>query len=115
MESATAGSTTRIFFVSSATDSIASVTPEEVGADGEIDLVVGIGGFEQRFGDVRLALVVLLQDHDLAAVEHHGAVGQVLEAHHQPGLGLLGISLERPGLAVDERDFEVRGLRGRRG
>ena len=30
----------------------------------------------------------------------------------QAGLGLLGVGLERAGLAVDQRDLEVVGLRG---
>src|SRR4029079_3559791 len=33
--------------------------------------------------------------------------GCVLEAHHQPGLGLLTVGLERPGLAVDVRNLDV--------
>ena len=67
-------------------------------ADGDIDIVVGIGLFQQRLGDVRLALVVLGNDHDLAAIKGHSAAGQIFEAEVEAGLGLLGVSFERPGL-----------------
>jgi hypothetical protein len=65
-------------------------------ADGQVGLVVGIGGGQQRLAQVRLALVVLLDDHELLAVDHHRAAGGVVQAHHQAGLGLLAVGLQRP-------------------
>ncbi|MGY4432463.1 hypothetical protein ACVWWO_004940 [Bradyrhizobium sp. F1.13.1] len=49
---------------------------------------------------------------DLAPVERHGALGGVFKTHLQAGLGLLGIGLERTGLAIDQRDLEIVGLCG---
>jgi hypothetical protein len=65
--------------------------------DGERHLVVGIGLFEQRLREIGLALIVLGEDHDLAAVHRHRAAGQKFEAEHQAGLGLLGVGFQRPG------------------
>src|ERR1700720_1321228 len=76
--SATAGSTIRIFLFSSATGRSASAAADHV----------------------RPALVVLGDDNDLAAVERHGALGGIFQSHAQTGFGLLGIGLERPGLAI---------------
>ena len=79
-------------------------------ADGDVDLVVAIGLLERGLGEVGLELVVFHDDQDLAAFDLHRALGQVLEAQHEARLGLLRIGLERPGLAVDQRDFQRRLL-----
>jgi hypothetical protein len=69
---------------------------------------------EQALADVGLALVVLLDHDDLLAGDRHRAAGRVVEAHHQAGLGLLAVGLERAGLAVDVRDADLAlGLRER--
>lgn len=81
-------------------------------ADRDIGLVVLIGFRERGLGEIGLALVVLGDDDDLAAVERHGALGGVFKTHLQAGLGLLGVGLERTGLAVDQRDLEVVGPSG---
>ena len=78
-------------------------------ADRERDAVVLIGFGERGLGQVGLALVVLGDEHDLAPVDRHRALGGVFEAEAQAGLGLLGIGLERAGLAVDQRDLQVFG------
>ena len=65
IESATAGSTSRIFLYSSATGSMASATRRRGRADGDVDLVVGIGRGQQALAHVGLALVVLLDHHQL--------------------------------------------------
>ena len=78
-------------------------------ADRERDAVVLVGFGERGLGDVGLALVVLGDDDDLAPVDRHRALGGVFEAHAQAGLGLLGVGLERAGLAVDQRDLQVFG------
>jgi hypothetical protein len=62
------------------------------------------------FAHVGLALVVLFDDGDLAAGDRHRSLGRIFEAHHQAGLRLLAVGLQRAGLAVDMRDLEV-GLR----
>jgi hypothetical protein len=80
-------------------------------ADRDIDLVVLIGLGECRLGQIRLALVVLGDDDDLAAVDGHGALGGVFQAHAQAGFGLLGVSLQRAGFSVDQADLQVIRLR----
>jgi hypothetical protein len=122
--SATAGSTSRIFLYSSATGSSASATPDDDGPDRDVGLVVAVGGGEQALADVGLALVVLLDDDDLLAGDGHRPAGGVVEAHHEAGLRLLAVRLERAGLAVDVGDADLalalrqrqrRGERGERG
>ena len=75
---------------------------ETSGADGEIDLVVVIGLLQQRLGEIGLQLIVLDDHVDLAAADRHRALGEVFEPHHEAGFGLLGVSLERSGLAGDQ-------------
>jgi hypothetical protein len=96
---------------SSATGSIASADADDVGPTGDVDLVVAERGCERRLGDVRLDLVVLFDDDELAAEHFHLAAGRVLKAHHQPGLRLLAVGFQRPGLAVDMRDLDFFCLR----
>ncbi len=84
------------------------------GADGDVDLVVAIGLLEGGLGEVGLELVVLQDDLDLAAVDFHRALGRVVQAEHEAGLGLARIGLERAGLAVDQGDLERRLLGGGR-
>ena len=81
-------------------------------ADRDVGLVVAVGGGEQALADVGLALVVLLDHDDLLAGDHHRAAGRVVEAHHQAGLRLLAVGLERAGLAVDVGDADLLALRG---
>ncbi len=76
-------------------------------ADGDVGLVVAVGGREQALADVGLALVVLLDHDDLLAGDGHRAAGGVVEAHHEAGLRLLAVGLERPGLAVDVGDADL--------
>jgi hypothetical protein len=66
--SATAGSTSKIFLYSSATGSMASATPDDGGAHGDVGLVVRVGGGQQALAQVGLALVVLLDHDELLAV-----------------------------------------------
>ena len=61
--------------------------------------------------DIRLGLRIPLRHHDLAVADHHGAVGGVLEAHHQPGVGLLGVGFQRTGLVGHVGDLDVLRLR----
>jgi hypothetical protein len=102
---------------SSATGSIASATGRRGGADGDVDLVVGVGRGQQALAHVGLALVVLLDHHQLAAGDGHRAAGGVLQAHVEADDGLLGVGLQRPGLAGDDGDADITlalGLRQRR-
>jgi len=86
------------------------------GADGDVDLVVGVGRGQRRLAHVGLALVVLLDHHQLAAGHGHGAAGGVLQAHVEAHDGLLGVGFQRAGLAGDEGDLHVlAGLRERGG
>jgi hypothetical protein len=80
-------------------------------ATGDVGLVVGVGGGEQGLAEVRLALVVLFDHHQLLVADHHGALGRVVETHHEAGRGLLAIGFERAGLAVDVRDLDVLRVR----
>jgi hypothetical protein len=92
---------------------MASATPDAGRADRQVGLVVGVGGGQQALAQVGLALVVALDHGDLLAVHLHGAAGGVFQAHHQAGLGLLAIGLQRAGLAVDMGDLDVAGGEGR--
>ena len=83
------------------------------GADGDVGVVVGIGRGQLRARHVGLALVVLLDDADLAAGHRHRALRGVLQAQHQAVLGLLGIGFQRAGLVVDVGHDEVLGHGGR--
>src|SRR5213079_1314360 len=76
-------------------------------ADRDVGLVVAVGGGEQALADVGLALVVLLDDDDLLARDGHRPAGGVVEAHHEAGLRLLAVRLERTGLAVDVGDADL--------
>ena len=76
-------------------------------ADRDVGLVVAVGGREQALADVGLALVVLLDDDDLLAGDGHRPAGGVVEAHHEAGLRLLAVRLERAGLAVDVGDADL--------
>ena len=105
IESATAGSTSRIFLYSSATGSMASAT-DDGRADRDVDLVVAVGRGQQALAHVGLALVVLLDHHQLLAGHHHRAAGGVVQAHVEADDGLLGIGLQRAGLAGDEGDLD---------
>src|ERR1017187_4093273 len=75
--------------------------------DSEVGLVVREGRRELGLAHVGLALAVLLDHDQLVAVDHHRAAGPVFQTHHQTGLGLLGIGLERPRLVVDVGDLDV--------
>ncbi|MNS58954.1 hypothetical protein D3C72_918950 [compost metagenome] len=81
-------------------------------ADGDVGVVVGIGGRQLRAGDVRLALVVFFDNADLAASHGHRALRGVFQAQHQARLCLLGVGFQRPGLVVDMGYDKV--LRGHR-
>src|SRR5204863_9232692 len=50
---------------------------------------------------------VLLDDDDLLAGDGHRPAGGVVEAHHEAGLRLLAVRLERAGLAVDVGDADL--------
>ena len=76
-------------------------------ADGDVGAVVLVGLGQGGLGDVRLRLVVLGDDDDLAPVDLHRPLGRVFEAHHEAGLGLLGVGLQRTGEAADEGDLEI--------
>jgi hypothetical protein len=77
------------------------------GADGDVRLVVAVGGRQQRLADVGLALVVLLDDGELATRHRHRAAGGVVQAHREAGLRLLAVGLERAGAAVDVGDADL--------
>ena len=81
-------------------------------ANRDIGLVVLIRLRKGCLGQVRLALIVLGDDDDLAPVQRHAALGGILKAHAQPGFGLLRISFQWAGLAIDQRDLQVVRLRG---
>ncbi|MNL22450.1 hypothetical protein D3C87_1437990 [compost metagenome] len=81
-------------------------------ADGNVGVVVGIGGRQLRAGDIRFSLVVFFDDADLAASHGHRALRGVFQAQHQARLCLLGIGFQRPGLVVHMGDDKV--LRGHR-
>jgi hypothetical protein len=76
-------------------------------SDRQVDLIVDIGLFEQRFGDVRFALIVFGEDHDLAAVQRHRAAGEKLKTEREPDLGLLCVSLQRAGFARYQCNFDI--------
>ena len=85
------------------------------GADGDVGLVVRVGRGQQALAQVRLALVVLLDHDELLAIDGHAAAGGVVQAHHQAGLGLLAIGLQRTRLAVHVGNADFTGLRERGG
>ena len=80
------------------------------GPDGDVRLVVHIGRRQQALAQVGLALVVPLDHDDFLAMDGHGAACGVLQPHHQPGLGLLAVGLQRPGFAIDVGDANFPGL-----
>ena len=75
-------------------------------ADGDVDLVVTIGRGQRGLAHIRLALIVLLDDHQLLAGHHHRAAGGVVQAHVEADDGLLSIGLQRAGLAGDDGDLD---------
>ena len=77
--------------------------------DREIGLVVGEGGGQLGLAHIGLALAVLLDHDQLVAVHLHRAASGVVQAHHQAGLGLPGVGLERPRLVVDMGNLDVLG------
>jgi hypothetical protein len=95
---------------SSATGSIASADGEPVVPTARSDLLVGVGGGQQALGHVRLELVVLLDHDDLLACHLHRAAGGVVQAHLEAGDRLLGVGLQRAGLAGDDGDLHFFGL-----
>jgi hypothetical protein len=80
-------------------------------ADGDVGAVVLISLSERAFGEVRLALVVLNDDDDLAPVDFHRPLSGVFEAKLKTCLGLLGVGLQGTGQPVDEGDLEGVGAR----
>ena len=85
------------------------------GADGNVGLVVGIGRGQQALAQVRLALVVFLDHHQLLARHLHRAAGGVLQAHHQANLRLLAVGLQRAGFAVNVGNADLARLGPGRG
>ena len=76
-------------------------------ADRDVGAVVLVGLGERGLGEIGLRLVVLGDDDDLAPVDLHRSLGRVFEPHHEAGLGLLGVGLQRAGEAADERDLQI--------
>jgi len=111
MLSATAGSTSRIFFVLLGHRQHGQRHRAARGAHGDVDLVIGVGGSQRGLADVGLALVVLLDHHQLASGHGERAAGGVFQPHVEADDGLLGIGLQRAGLAGDEGDPDVLALR----
>jgi chorismate mutase-like protein len=72
--------------------------------------VIAICGCQKVLAQVRLALVVFFNDHQLATTHLHRAASCEIQAHHQTHLGLLAIGLQRAGLAVNVRNFQIFGL-----
>ena len=64
-----------------------------------IGLVIGLRRGQQALAQGELALVVLLDHHQLPTTHRHAAARGVLQPHQQPGLGLLAIGLQRTRLA----------------
>jgi hypothetical protein len=95
--SATAGSTSRIF-LSPPRREHRERRGRRGGADRERDAVVLLGFGERGLGDVRLGLVVLGDEDDLAPVTAIVPLGGVFEAQPQAGLGLLRVGLSGPVL-----------------
>jgi hypothetical protein len=67
---------------------------------------------ERALGEVRLALIVLGQDDDLAAIDFHRPLGRIFEAQPEAGFGLFGVGLERTGAAMDQGDLQIVRSRG---
>ncbi|MNZ91692.1 hypothetical protein D3C78_1106860 [compost metagenome] len=81
------------------------------GPHGDVGLVIRVGRGQLALAQIGLALVVFLYHHQLLAGHRHAAARGVFQAHHQAGLGLLAIGLERAGLAVDVGNADFARLR----